>query len=282
MEKEIKDIKLQILISAVDKNPVGLVKLMNVQTDACLVDQILSDEAKENLGFTKGSTELFKYGEYSIKVIKSSDKGVGLSRNTALENSDPDADIIQFADDDIIYNDGYKQLVLREFNKHPEADILLFNVKAQAGRETYWNTDYAKVSWFNYGRYPAYAICARRQKLMDSGVKYSLLFGGGAPYMNGEDSLFLHDCLEKKLSIYRTDVTIGHETQGESTWFKGYTEKFFFDRGVLYHFLYGKMAKIWGFRFLFKNRNEMCSDYGFLRAFGMLCKGIAHGRTLNK
>lgn len=282
MEKEIKDKKLQILISAVNKDPIDLLKRMNIQTDACLVDQILSEEAKEKLGFTGFSTEVLKFGEHDVKVIKSSDKGVGLSRNTALENSDPDAGIIQFADDDIVYNDGYDQLVLREFEKHPEADILLFNVKAQPGRETYWNTDYAKVSRLNYGRYPAYAICARRQKLIDSGVKYSLLFGGGAPYMNGEDSLFLHDCLEKKLSICRTDVTIGHETTGESTWFKGYTEKFFFDRGVLYHFLYGKMAILLGFRFLFNNRNKMCSEYGFLRAYGVLCKGIAHGKTLKQ
>ena len=280
MGKDTKDKKLQILISAVDKEPMELIRRMNIQTDACLVDQILSDEAKERLEFTNFSTESHEWGEHRVKVIKSSDRGVGLSRNTALDNSDPDAEIIQFADDDIIYNDGYPQLVIREFDKHPEADILLFNVKAQQGRETYWNNDFAKVSWYNYGRYPAYAICARRQKLIDSGVRYSLLFGGGAPYMNGEDSLFLHDCLEKKLSVYRTDVTIGHETQGESTWFKGYTEKFFFDRGVLYHFLYGKMAKVWGFRFLFKNRSEMCIEFGFLRAFATLCKGIRHGRTL--
>ena len=280
MGKETKDKKLQILIAAVNKEPMELLDHMNIQTDACLVDQILSDEAKEKLGFTGFSKETYEYGNHKVCVIKSPDKGVGLSRNTAIENSDPECDIIQFADDDIIYNDGYPQLVLREFDKHPEADVILFNVKAQPGRETYWNNDFAKVSWYNYGRYPAYAICARRQKLIDSGVRYSLLFGGGAPYMNGEDSLFLHDCLNNKLSVYRTDVTIGHETQGESTWFKGYTEKFFFDRGVLYHFLYGKMAKIWGFRFLFKNRNEMCSEFGFLRAFATLCEGIRHGKTL--
>lgn len=272
--------RLQILISAVDKEPKELVRRMNIQTDATLVDQILSDDAKERLGFSGYSQEEFDYGVYRVKAIKNPDKGVGLSRNTALENSNPEAEIVQFGDDDIVYDDGYPELVLNEFDKHPEADILLFNVKAQEGRETYWNTDYAKVSWYNYGRYPAYAICARRDKLMGSGVKYSLLFGGGAPYMNGEDSLFLHDCLKQGLAIYRTDVVIGHETKGESTWFKGYNEKFFFDRGVLYHFLYGKMAFVWGFRFLFKNRKEMCSGYGLMKAYGTLMKGVRHGKTL--
>ena len=205
-------------------------------------------------------------------------KGVGLSRNTALENADHE--LVQFGDDDIVYSQGYAAKIVSEFEKHPEADVLLFNVKQQEGRETYHNTDYKRVSWYNYGRYPAYAICARRRKLVGSGVRYSLLFGGGAPYMNGEDSLFLHDCLKAGLRIYRTDVVIGEETAGESTWFKGYTDKFFFDRGVLYHFLYGSMAPVWGLRFLFKNRKEMCRDKGLGACYKLLRDGIKHGRTL--
>ncbi len=273
--------RLQILVSAVDKDPVRLAETMNLQTDAVIVDQILSDEAKEKLGVREPVTEELSIGDLNIKVIRSFDKGVGLSRNTALENSGEDADIIQFGDDDIIYDDGYPKAVLEEFDRHPEADMILFNVKAQEGRETYWNTDYAKVSWYNYGRYPAYAICARRKKLLETGARYSLLFGGGATYMNGEDSLFLHDCLKKGLAIYRTDVVIGHETKGESTWFKGYNEKFFFDRGVLYHFLYGKMAGLWGFRFLFKNRKEMCGEFGLIKSLGILFKGISHGKSID-
>lgn len=100
--------------------------------------------------------------------------------------------------------------------------------------------------------------------------------------MNGEDSLFLHDCLEKGLKIYRTSVQIGHEKAGESTWFKGYTDKFFYDRGVLYHFLYGKMAKVWGLRFLIKNRNTMCAEKGLVSCFKLLSDGIKYGRTLKK
>ena len=98
--------------------------------------------------------------------------------------------------------------------------------------------------------------------------------------MNGEDSLFLHDCLKAGLAIYRTPVAIGKERKGESTWFKGYTDKFFFDRGVLYHFLYGGMAKILGFRYLFKNREQMCKEKGLIRCFLLLSKGVDKGRKL--
>ena len=41
--------------------------------------------------------------------------------------------------------------------------------------------------------YPTYAVAAKREALHRVNVGFSLLFGGGARYSNGEDSLFLHD-----------------------------------------------------------------------------------------
>ncbi len=265
--------RLQILISSVNKDPQRLLGGMNLESDGILVNQLIGDGAPE--GITPGEKSCEIYG-HSFLILNRKEQGVGLSRNTALENSS--AEIIQFGDDDIIYEKGYAERILKEFDEHPEADILLFNVKAQEGRETYWNNDFSRVTWRNYGRYPAYAICARRDKLINSGIKYSLLFGGGAPYMNGEDSLFLHDALKAGLNLFRTSVVLGSESKGESTWFKGYTDKFFFDRGVLYHFLYGKMAYLLGFRFLYKNRKVFCRKMGFWKSYNLLCKGIGHGR----
>ena len=277
MESGMADKRLQILISAVNKDPEELIGNMNLDCDAVIVNQLIGDYRDSDVA-DKKRDYIKEFKDHEARIIHRIEKGVGLSRNTALENADHE--LIQFGDDDIVYDDGYVQKVIAEFDSHPEADILLFNVKAQEGRETYWNTDFARVNWRNYGRYPAYAICARRQKLIDSGVRYSLLFGGGAPYMNGEDSLFLHDCLKAGLAIYRTPVAIGKERRGESTWFKGYTDKFFFDRGVLYHFLYGRMATVLGFRFLFKNRNEMCRELGLMHCYKKLCSGVRHGRSL--
>lgn len=266
--------RLEILVSAVNKDTAELPDKMHIASDAVIVNQLPGT-------FGKTEKETFIYDSFVITSVTMHDKGVGLSRNTALLAATKE--IIQFGDDDIVYDPGYRDRVLAEFDAHPEADVLLFNVRQQPGRETYHNEDYSKVSWYNYGRYPAYAICGRREKIIDSEVRYSLLFGGGAPYMNGEDSLFLHDLLKAGLAIYRTPVEIGHElATGTSTWFEGYTDKFFYDRGVLYHFLYGKAAGIWGFRFLFKNRKEMCREKGLFKCLGLLLKGAAHGKTLQK
>lgn len=276
MVKDMNEKRLQILVSAVNKDAKRLPETMKLESDAIIVNQIIGEEKS----CEKDLDEEICFGEYKATILTRHEKGVGRSRNLAFDRSDHE--IIQFGDDDIVYDGGYADKIIAEFDAHKEADVLLFNVNAQPGRETYWNEDYAKVTWKNYGRYPAYAICARKDKILASGVRYSLLFGGGAPYMNGEDSLFLHDCLKAGLAVYRTDVAIGHELVSESTWFKGYTEKFFFDRGVLYHFLYGKMAVLLGFRFLYRNRQSMCAELGLFKCFGLLVSGVRHGRKIRE
>ena len=157
--------------------------------------------------------------------------------------------------------------------------MLLFNVRVQENRRTYWIDRFHRVRWYNCGRYPAYSIAVRTAKMHSRNLTFSLLFGGGARYANGEDSLFLLDCLKAGLKIYAVPEEIGEEVPRPSTWFRGYDEKFFHDRGVLYHVLYGPAAGLMGLRFLYKNRTEMCSgSIGLHRAVSLLFAGIRTGR----
>ena len=137
----------------------------------------------------------------------------------------------------------------------------------------HWDT-YGRVRWYNGGRYPTYSFAARTEKLHEANVTFSLLFGGGARYSNGEDSLFLAECIRKGLKVYKAPVTIGKENGRPSTWFHGYNEKFFYDRGVLYHFLYGRAALLMALRFLYKHKGVMCKEMPFSRAFSLMCRGI--------
>ena len=258
--------RIQLLVAAVKQDMDVLPGKMNIQSDAIIINQGV-----------KYSYEEKNYNGNQVRIFNCDEKGVGLSRNLALLRSDHE--IIQFCDEDIVLNEGYTELVEREFDAHPEADILLFNVRAAEGRVTYHNTDFARVNALNYGRYPAYAIAAKREAIHKSGVTFSLLFGGGAKFSNGEDSLFLKECLDKGIRIYRTSTLIGHEvSERPSTWFTGYNEKFFFDRGYLYHFLYGKLAVPMSFRFLFAHRDEMCRKMGLFKCFGIMKRGVAEAQ----
>ncbi len=255
----------QILVSCVQKDAHELAEKMNIASDAVIVSQLEESD----------SEEVFELGGKTVNAIKSTTRGVGLNRNICIEKST--ADIILFADEDIVYDEGYESKVLKEFESHPEADMILFNVRVCEERRTYWNEGYKKVTLFNSGRYPAYAIAARASKLKASGVKYSLYFGGGAKYSNGEDSLFLKDSLKAGLKLLATPVVLGEEIPRPSTWFNGYNDKFFYDRGVLYRCLYGNMAKIFGIRWLLKMKPKFSGEYSYDNARKQLFKGIKDG-----
>lgn len=176
--------KLQLLVSAVKEEVTTLAERMNVRTDAWIVNQC------DRFGYQE-----YEYREHIIRCLSMAERGVGLSRNTALMRAD--GDILLFSDEDLIYQDDYEQKVLQAFEQHPQAQVITFNFEVDERRRTYYNETGHWVHWYNYGRYPAYAIAVRRDAILKANVTYSLLYGGGAKYSNGEDSLFLHDCLKR-------------------------------------------------------------------------------------
>lgn len=257
---------IQMLVSAVNQDVRTLAQRMNIETDAIVMNQC------DSFGY-----EEYEHKEHSIRCYSLKERGVGLSRNNALMRAEQE--ICVFADEDIVYESGYAALVEEAFCRHPEADMLLFNVKVAPARRTYWNEGEKRIRWYNYGRYPAYSIAARTEALHKANVSFSLLFGGGAKYSNGEDSLFLKDCLDAGLRIVALPTVIGEEKERESTWFHGYNEKFFKDRGVLYHFLYGRMAVPFSLRFLLAHGKEMCQEIRLKQAFSLMKDGIKEAKS---
>ena len=238
---------IQTLVSCVKQNMEEVASKMNLQTDAIVINQC------EKNGYLE-----YEHKGHTICCYDFKEKGVGLSRNNALLRAT--ADIVLFSDEDIVYEDGYDKKILNEFEKHTEKDFLLFNMEVEPERATYHIASESTVKWYNCGRYPTYSFAIRREKLHKNNITFSLLFGGGAKYSNGEDSIFIRDCLKKGMKALAVPVTIGKEVPRPSTWFAGYNEKFFFDRGVLYAYLYGKMAKPFALRFLLKHRNIMFKE----------------------
>ena len=257
--------EIQVLVSAVEQNMAALVEKMNISTPAVVVNQC------DSYGY-----EEMEHNGAEIRCFSMPERGVGLSRNTALLHAD--AEICLFSDEDITLTGDYAEEMEKAYREIPDADMILFNVKVSPKRRTYWNTDIHRVNYRNYGRYPAYSISGKLDSLRRANVGYSLLFGGGAKYSNGEDSLFLRDCLRAGLHIYTHTICIGEEKERESTWFHGYTQKFFHDRGVLYHFLYGKLAKPLAWRFLWVHRQEMCREISVGEAYRLMKDGIREGK----
>ena len=144
--------KMQILVSAVNQDGRELAERMRLPAESILIVQ-----GKEN-----------RYDEWErcgnrIRCYYFAERGVGLSRNNALLRAD--GDLCLFSDEDIVYCPDAAEKVVRAFEEHPGADMLLFNVKVHPDRRTYWTERFHRVRWYNSGRYPAYSFALRTERM---------------------------------------------------------------------------------------------------------------------
>ena len=148
---------LEVLVSSLEKDPGTLISHMNLECDAVIVNQCDRN----------ASYEFRTENGLNIKLFESVERGVGRSRNKALDLAD--SKIVLFADDDIVYDKGYAERILETFNSEPEADILMFNVNVCEERRTYQITKKMTVHKWSVGRYPAFAAAARLGSIKRSG-----------------------------------------------------------------------------------------------------------------
>ncbi len=257
--------RVEVLVAAMFQEPEALAEKMRLATEAVIINQCDG----------RSYTEFERKGR-KIRCISVPERGVGKSRNRAV--SEAQGDICLFADEDIIYEDGYEEKILSEFRRNPQADMIVFNVEVEESRRTYHIAKRGRVRFYNCGRYGAVSFAVRRDRLLQARARFSELFGGGAKYSSGEDSLFIKELLDRGFRVYTAPVNIGREEAGESTWFSGYHDKFFFDRGVLYTFLYGRLARPMALRFLFAHRKKLLGEKTFPEAYRQMKNGIRQGR----
>lgn len=255
--------RVQVLASVMNQEMEQIVKRMHLDSDAVIINQCNHYDYQE-----------MEWKGHRVRFLSCAEKGVGRSRNNAILRAD--GDICLFADQDIVYENGYAERIAEEFARQPKADMILFNIEIDEERRTYYNTARKRVRWYNCGRYGAVSFAIRLSSLQESRVTFSLLYGGGAKYSNGEDSLFLQEFLKKGYCVMTAPVLIGREEAKGSSWFQGYDQKFFHDRGVLYHDLYGRLAPAMALRFLIAHRRRMCRETGVKQAYLWMWEGIHH------
>lgn len=260
--------KLQVLVATMHQNDYSLSQQMNIKTDAIIVNQCdrnLIEEYEEN-----GN----KIAWFSL-----AERGVGLNRNTSLLRAT--GDILLFSDDDIVYYDNYEEIILSEFKKHPEADIIAFNfVSLNKDRPSSYIKKGHKLTWYNCLKYGTFRIAVRRDAIFKNNIFFSLLFGGGAKYQSGEDSLFITQCLKKGLKGYASKEFLGTVCHNESTWFKGYTEKYYHDKGALYTAIYGKWMILFTLMIELKNlRNK--NSFTFFKRLKLYLAGAKDFKSRN-
>ncbi|NLA73360.1 MAG: glycosyltransferase family 2 protein [Clostridiales bacterium] len=245
--------KIQVLVACMHQQDDTLYREMNLQTDAVLANQ----------------SDRYEYKEYNepdgskVQLITSFDRGVGKNRNKALSYAT--GEYLLCSDQDMIYVDNYAQIVTEAFQRYPKADIIVFRLE-YLNRFTPPRKEENKpkrVRLWNCMRYGTARVAIKRGAVEKNCLSFSPLYGGGAVYSSGEDSLFIRDAFRKGLKMYSCPTVIAKVKQEESSWFKGYTQKYFVDKGILIANAFPFLKYIFLYYFAFGMRN-ITEEYGFL------------------
>lgn len=252
---------VQVLVATMHQTDHSLLERMNIQTDVVVINQCDID-----------SVERFIFRGHSVLWISMTERGVGLSRNTALMRAT--GDILLFADDDVSYLDGYADIIASFFEKHTHCDFATFNLESQNQEriEKLTLKDY-RLHWYNSMKFGTFRLAIRKNSIRKTRVCFSHMFGGGTIYQSGEDTLFIQECLKKGLRGMASSIHIGTVLQRTSTWFKGYNEKYYHDRGVLMRQVFGMMSYPLTMMHILKNPNQY-KDIGLIKACKSAFVGI--------
>lgn len=213
--------KYQLLVSTMNQKDFSLVDTMKIDSNAIIINQS-NDNRYEKIYVNNNCIEMYTFNE----------KGVGLSRNSAFMRSG--SEIIEFADDDMIFVSGYREKVINEFDKNPNADAILFSIQSlNSDRPFHKISKTKRINRMESRKYGCARLAVRREKLIYNNISFSLLFGGGAKYGAGEDTVLINDLIKKGLKVYVSPIKIADVKQDNSTWFEGYTDKYYFDKGAL-------------------------------------------------
>lgn len=255
--------RLQVLVATMNAtNTKELYTRMNLKSDALVINQ--SDRVDyENLNIGGSIIECYTFAE----------RGLSKSRNNALMRAT--ADIVCLADDDMVYSDSYVNDILSEFEKHPEADAIVFNVDLINGdRKTHKIDCYGRVGKRESKEYCSVNIAMRREKVLLKNIFFNIQFGSGSTYKCGEDTLFLKDLIDSGLRLYRSPVKIADVDMSESTWFKGYDEEFFRNKGAVMAAAYPKLCYLLVIIQALKNSKRRLGSYS---EFWKLLKWYSNG-----
>ncbi len=210
---------MQTLLSVMEhKDPLLYIEKLNIRTDAVIVNQCGRNSERSEA----------KDGR-RIRIIERAEKGLSRSRNLAIDSAVDD--ICIFCDNDISYVNDAKDIIEQAFGVYPDAGIICFFIERPERHEPVRLKE-GNMTKTDMMRIFSPEIAIRRSHL--KGLKFDEDFGAGAKYGMGEENIFLFEAARLGIKRVYIPERIAKTLPNESSWFKGYDRKFFFDRGAGY------------------------------------------------
>lgn len=230
-----KNVSVEVLLSVMNiENEEQFEKVLksnNITGQVVTVNQVEDNE--EILNIENNKRRLYSYNE----------KGASRSRNRLLEMVSED--ICVFADDDMVYNKEYENIIKSEYQKNKRADMIIFNIENQnKEREKIKKIRNGKLNIFNIMKARTPEITFKRDVIKNYNIKFDENFGPNGIFLKGEETVFLSECLKKGINIYVSQKNIGYVYSKKSTWFTGFDEKYLYDQGAICYKIAPKIYKL--------------------------------------
>ena len=240
-------VNFEILCVTMHQNDFSKINEMNIHTNVVFANQCDCTTYDE-----------YCFEGYTAKMISTQTRGVGINRNLALMYAS--AKYCLLADDDVIYYDNVEQLVVSEFEAHPDADVIIFHLDSDNKTRELKKFKHTK-RWHRYNGLPVggVRIAFKLESIRKANTYFSMLFGGGSIFSSGEDSLFLIALARMGERLYLSKETIGKVSFASSSWFCGFNERYYYGKGAFYQAARPSLKYLWMLYLLVRtyNKNEL-------------------------
>ena len=251
--------KLQVLLSAMFLDGYEYINSLHISGNCLVVNQCDRESYDDIIEETR-----------AVRYIETMERGLSKSRNMAIQNAD--AEVCILCDNDVEYVEGYEQLICDAFERHPEADIIVFYIKRKEKPQPNYPTE-RRMNYLSVLKIFSPEIAFRREAVLKAGIQFDEMFGAGAKYYLGEENIFLYDCLRAGLKIQYMPVQIATLKETESTWFRGYEDRFFLSRGANYCAMSKRYSLLLILQFAVLKIHEFNKDQKMLRAIDLMLRG---------
>ena len=235
--------RFEILCVTMHQKDFSKIEQMNINSDVVFANQADTTSMDE-----------IEFNGHRARMITTDTRGVGVNRNLALTYAQ--GDICLFADDDVTYDDDMEERVLKEFDAHPDADVIIFHFDTDSDRKQVKYPKTKKCSRFCRMPWGGVRIAVRLNSIRKANVWFTTLFGGGCIFPSGEDSMWLTEARKKGLTFYVSKETIGKLDFESSTWFTGFDEKFFYGKGAFCAQMHPRLTSLWMLYYAFRYRKH--------------------------
>lgn len=255
--------KLDVLMSCMHQTDDALVRQSGLSGNVVVINQCSQERYEE-----------YRTENGTVRMYSTCQRGLTKSRNMAINCSR--ADICLLCDDDEQFLPDYEQKIVSAYETLPQADVIIFKM---SNRPASFRDETRRLRFPLTFKVSSWQISFRRERLLASGVSFDELLGAGTGNGGEEELKFLTDCEKAGLQIFYVPEEIASVAQTASTWFAGFDEPFFENRGATTRYILGPaVATVYALYYVVRKRSMYEKDITPWQAWKATMRGIRRNK----